>query len=259
MDRGDHGKRNVMGFSILLNILNGHNTSEELKHIYTSHTLKAPISNKAVDYHLRRLVKEGLIVKLRGRFYINHRSSKAIMRILFLMRDFPSDVVKFREGLYRMMDLWAAKTGFGIIDAIVSPDRIQDHFWNYTVEFMRVPRNLKDFFIVWSLPDFLSEERIKMKKEMEKRFWTQFDPKKHDFNAERVSELLYEEPEIVRKARRDMDKFMLDAIKQGGDAFKEKYMAGKRDSFPPVANKKLPDASHDSMDETLKNKTTEME
>ena len=234
MDYGDHGKRNVTSFSILLDILNGHNTSEELKHVYTDHTRKAPISNKAVDYHIRNLVKEGLIVKLRGRFYINYRSSKAIMRILFLMRDFPSEGLKFREGFYRLMDLWAAKTRFGIIEAVFSPDRIQDQFWNYTVEFMRVPRNLKDFFTVWSLPDFLSEDRIKMKNEMEKRFRAHFDPKKHDYNTKRVLELLYEDPELVRNARRDIDRFMVDAIKQGGKLIKQKSTDVLQDSMQEI-------------------------
>lgn len=208
MDYGDHGKRGETGFSIIMDIMNGHNTSEEIKSIYTRRKGKKSISSKAVDYHLRRLVKEGLIVKSSNRFYINYRSSKAIRRILMAMRDFRPDELGFREGFYSLMGIWASITGFGIKDAILSPESIQEHFWKYTAEFMAVPRNLKDFYVVWGFVDNLSVERLAVKKEMEKRFRAHFNPKKHAFNHEYFAKLPYEIPELVKELAHTFNKSM---------------------------------------------------
>lgn len=199
MDYGDHGKRGERSFSIIIDILNGHNTSEEIKSIYRRPKVTQPISTKAVDYHLRRLVKEGLIVKNRNRFYINYRSSKAIRKILVTMHDFMPDVIGYREGFYSLMGLWSSITGFGIKDAILSPESVKENFWKYTVEFMSVPRNLKDFNAVWMVVDYLSLERLAVKKEMEKRFREHFDPKKHAYNRKYFLTLLHEIPELVEE------------------------------------------------------------
>ena len=206
MDYGDHGKRGEMSFSIIIDITNGHNTSEELKAIYTGRRGKKSISSKAVDYHLRNLVKKGLILKNNNRFYINYRSLTAIRWILMTMRDFRPDDLGFREGFYRLMEQWAATTGFGIKDAILLPEHIQEQFWKYTTEFMTVPRNLKDFFRVWFIIDYSSTERLEIKTDVEKRFRAHFDPKKHAFNREYFARLLYEDPEFVEYSNDNFNK-----------------------------------------------------
>ena len=197
MEYGHHGKRGEMSFSISMDIMGGNNTSEELKAMYTRRRGKKSISSKAVDYHLRNLVKKGIILKNNNRFYINYRSLTAIRWILMAMRDFRPDVTGFREGFYSLMRLWEAKTKFGIKDAILSPEHIQEQFWKYTAEFMTVPRNLKDFFRVLFFIDYSSKERLEIKTEMEKRFRAQFDSTKHAYNREYFAKVLYEIPEFV--------------------------------------------------------------
>ncbi len=49
MDYGDHGKRGETSFSIIMDIMNGHNTSEEIKSIYRRTKVKQPISTKELD------------------------------------------------------------------------------------------------------------------------------------------------------------------------------------------------------------------
>jgi len=259
MKYGDHGKRNKKSFSILMDILNGHNRSDELKDIYTrkmtlneavayykrlrdnsssgasgsesllkeakeyadKYNRKYPISNKAVEYHLRHLAKEGLIVKQRDRYYVNFRSSTAVRGILFLMRDLSSELnpeesfdhpmdisseLDFREGFNHLMDIWGKITGFEIKDAIRWPEQIEESFWKYTVEFMSVPKNLRDFFTVWVFPDY-TLERAQIKGELESRYYAQFDPKRHKHNKEHFARILAEDPDLIREQQSIFGKF----------------------------------------------------
>ena len=222
-----------------MDILNGHNTLEELKHLYThkmalkdalrhikllegsskitsaesedlwnrarEYREKHAISNKAVEYHLRRLVDEGFILKQRNRYYLNFRSAKAIRKILFSIRDF-SPEFGLQEGVYRLMDIWASRTGTEIKDAILFPDRVQEWFWDYTTEFMSVPKNLRDFFSVWFLP-IPTLERAKTKGDLENRYYAHFDPKRHKYNKRHFARILVEDPDWIRKSKNFFDRF----------------------------------------------------
>jgi hypothetical protein len=54
-------------------------------------------------------MKEKLIVKQRGKYHVNFRSSTVILKILFLMREFSSEL-GFEEGFDRLMDILAERT-----------------------------------------------------------------------------------------------------------------------------------------------------
>ncbi len=128
------------------------------------------------------------------------------------MHDFRPDVIGFREGFYSLMGLWSSITGFGIKDAILSPESVQENFWKYTVEFMSVPRNLKDFYAVWAFVELLSVERLALKKEMENRFRAHFDPKKHAFNRKYFAKLIYEIPELVEELSHTSNKSIKEIV-----------------------------------------------
>ena len=242
MDQGDHGKRNETSFSILADILIGHNTSEELKDIYThkmtfeeakgrikeerdrsdefyrifgseppyiplfrgwvgpsgdpltrddlmnedaieyqeSHNKEKRISKKAVDYHLRRLIEEGLIVKRKGRYYPNFRSARAVRTILELMQSARRDLL---DGFYRLMDVWASLARVEIKDVIADPKGTGDRFAKYTIEFMSYPRNMRDFYLAWTVP-IVYGRGVKAREELEARYRDHYDRMKHYFNWE---------------------------------------------------------------------------
>lgn len=242
VDHGDHGKRNERSFGILMDILIGHNTSEELKDIYShkmtfeeakerikemrdrsdefyrifgsepphiplfrgwvgpsgdpitrddlmnedaieyqeSHNKEKRISKKAVDYHLRRLVKEGLIVKRKGRYYPNYRSAKAVRTILELMQSARNDLL---DGFHRLMDVWASLARVEIKDVIADPEGMRDRFTEYTTEFMSYPRNMRDFYQAWTVP-IVYGHGVKARKEFEARYRDHYDRMKHYFNWE---------------------------------------------------------------------------
>ncbi len=226
--RGDHGKRNDNGFSILMDILTGHNTSEELKDIYShkmtleeakkfieeldlrfeildrilgihprngagnvdnsleadaigfqeSHNKEIRISKKAVDYHLRHLTNEGLIAKRKGRYYLNFRSAKAVRRILELMQLERYDL---HAGFHRLMETWVSIAGVEIKDVIADPEGMRDRFTEYTIEFMSYPKNMRDFYLAWTVPS-VYVRGIKAREELESRYRDYFNIEKHYFN-----------------------------------------------------------------------------
>lgn len=247
--RGDHGKRNDNGFSILMDILTGQNTSEELKDIYShkmtleeakaqieelkqradefdrifgigpsngdeplspvtidylkslgtydaltendllrymaiefqeSHNKEIRISKKAVDYHLRHLTNEGLIAKRKGRYYLNFRSAKAVRRILELMQLERYDL---HAGFHRLMETWVSIAGVEIKDVIADPEGMRDRFTEYTIEFMSYPKNMRDFYLAWTVPS-VYVHGIKAREEFEARYRDYFNLSKHYFNRD---------------------------------------------------------------------------
>ena len=104
-------------------------------------------SDTLSEHSLRRIMKEKLIVKQRGKYHVNFRSSTVILKILFLMREFSSDPC-FEEGFDRLMDILAERTSIGTKGAIRFSKLAEDWFWDYTVELVPVPRNLRNFFTV---------------------------------------------------------------------------------------------------------------
>ena len=211
MEYGDHGKRNERRTSLIIDIINGRNTTEELKYRNTRKmTLnearkwiesnykfmdkplpdpeelydkmkdfrnehnKQKISNKAVEYHLRRLLKDGLITKSKGRYYLNLRSAKAIRQVVSLFYAIPV----LRRGFHDLTDMWASRVGVSVADAINSRYDITRSFWDYTADFMSVAGNLKDFFNAW----YLGNQETK--RELLLRYIEFFNPEKHEWNIE---------------------------------------------------------------------------
>ena len=235
MKYGNHGKRNQTSTNIIFDILSGFNTSDELKFRYNrkmtlqeailkikpnsvspltdneneeltdrareyrdAYNKKFPISNKAVEYHLRRLTNDGLIVKKDHRYNINFRSNKAIRKILFLMRDLPANF-GFKEGFYNLMDIWASVTGTETKEAIDSPDIVQEMFWDYTIDFMSVPKNLRDFYKAWFYDSYhVDLELAKLKEELKARYRMHFDPYKHHYNKMGLFRNIREDPDIIQ-------------------------------------------------------------
>ena len=74
-------------------------------------------SDTLSEHSLRRIMKEKLIVKQRGKYHVNFRSSTVILKILFLMREFSSDSC-FEEGFDRLMDILGERTSIGTNGAI---------------------------------------------------------------------------------------------------------------------------------------------
>ena len=211
MEYGDHGKRNERRTSLIIDIINGRNTTEELKYRNTRKmTLnearkwiesnykfmdkplpdpeelydkmkdfrnehnKQKISNKAVEYHLRRLLKDGLITKSKGRYYLNLRSAKAIRQVALLFYAIPV----LRRGFHDLTDMWASRVGVSVADAINSRYDITRSFWDYTADFMSVAGNLKDFFNAW----YLGNQETK--RELLLRYAEHFDPEKHKWKVD---------------------------------------------------------------------------
>lgn len=258
VDYGDHGKRNERSFSILMDILIGHNTSEELKYIYSRkmtleeakahteelkqraeefdrmlsmvpsngnepltpailnylkylgvyddsltendlmhymakefqklHNKEKRISKKAVDYHIRRLTNKGLIVKRKGRYYLNFRSAKAVRTILELMQSARQDLL---GGFHRLMEIWVSIARVEIKDVIADPEGMKDRFTEYTIEFMSYPKNLKDFYLAWTVP-IVYGVGVKEREEVEARFRDYFNILKHYFNTENFTSAIIE-------------------------------------------------------------------
>jgi hypothetical protein len=246
VDYGDHGKRNEKSFSILMDILMGHNTSEELKYIYSRkmtleeakahteelkqraddfqriigigpsngdepssidpnltendllhymaiefqklHNKEKRISKKAVDYHIRRLTNKGLIVKRKGRYYLNFRSAKAVRTILELMQSARQDLL---GGFHRLMEIWVSIARVEIKDVIADPEGMKDRFTEYTIEFMSYPKNLKDFYLAWTVP-IVYGVGVKEREEVEVRFRDYFNILKHYFNMENFTSAIIE-------------------------------------------------------------------
>ena len=63
------------------------------------------------------------------------------------MRDFSSEL-GFEEGFDRLTDILAERTGIETKGAIRFSKLAEDWFWDYTVELVPVPRNLRNFFTV---------------------------------------------------------------------------------------------------------------
>ena len=248
--RGDHGRRDEKSFNILMDILTGHNTSEDLKYIYShkltfeeaksrikeqyamsdefyrifdseppeitffqgwvgpsgkpftrddlinedaakyqeSHNEKKRISKKAVDYHLRHLTNEGLIVKRKGRYYLNFRSAKAVRVILELMQSARNDLL---DGFHRLMDVWASIARIEIKDVIADPEGMRNRYTEYTIEFMSNPKNMRDFYRAWTVP-IVYGRGVKAREELEARFRDYYDRMKHYFNWEGAAKLSIE-------------------------------------------------------------------
>lgn len=211
MKYGDHGKRNQRRTSMIIDIINGRNTSEELKnHITRKMTMnearewierkykfmgkplpdpeqlhdevkeyrdghnEGTISNKAVEYHLRRLLKDGLITRSKGRYYLNLRSAKAVYQVVSLFYAIP----ELRRGFYDLTDPWASRVGVSIADAINYRYDITQSFWDYITDFMSVPGNFRDFFNAW----YLGDQEIK--RDLMLRYIEFFNPEKHNWNIQ---------------------------------------------------------------------------
>ena len=146
---------------------------DEVKEYRNEHN-KQKISNKAVEYHLRRLLKDGLITKSKGRYYLNLRSAKAIRQVALLFYAIPV----LRRGFHDLTDMWASRVGVSVADAINSRYDITRSFWDYTTDFMSVAGNLKDFFNAW----YLGNQETK--RELLLRYIEFFNPEKHEWNIE---------------------------------------------------------------------------
>lgn len=152
MKIGDHRKRRETQTRILIEIIDGNNTAQGLKgafcgHVSTDMTLALAkfhyeirelplpdpeqldderreirdewnmplISKKAVDYHLRELVKSNIIVKSGERYHLNRRSVSAVSLAL----SFISSLPEYKEGFDDLLDIYSlamivsgARTGY---------------------------------------------------------------------------------------------------------------------------------------------------
>ena len=68
-----------------------------------------------------------------------------------------------------------------IKDVIADPEGMRDRFTEYTIEFMSYPKNMRDFYLAWTVPS-VYVHGIKAREELESRYRDYFNIEKHYFN-----------------------------------------------------------------------------
>ena len=167
MERGEHGERNVVKAKVLLNIIEGHDTYDDIKkamgyfYMRTSETSTiAPgleikemgTSPKDIHYHLEHkqygLVALKVVLKRGKKYSVRLRTVKDAERVIGVL----SALKEFTEGSIELFNAFASvyyqyldKPQVNVAAIVMNADKVKSGFYHIFAAFLMEDSNLKLF------------------------------------------------------------------------------------------------------------------
>lgn len=158
MKRGEHGDRNVVKAEILMDVLYGRRTYEELKNGLGRMDVPIPMGNgkmftfrdrgtspKDIHYHLMHpkygLVGMGILTKTKTGFRVNMRTRKDVERIIELLVNYEP----FHKQVLVLFDLFVKENVVPAHVMLRNPEKVSKTFNKYMTEYLSELGVLKYF------------------------------------------------------------------------------------------------------------------